>query len=135
MPLHLVQRRGETFAMQRYVEGATPVRSLSPAQLGDATIVHSLCRFWDAVQQGWAAGGWLPDIGGRVYLPGDLYRPLRTDNVVVDDMGSCWLVDFGAGAVFHSARSPFGRLHAALMLRAIRRCMGRFGCPPGGPCP
>jgi hypothetical protein len=113
--------------LQPYLADATPLRRLSAVQLADPVVLHSLVQFWHAVAQGWTKIGWLPDIGGRVYLPWELYRPLRTDNVLIDGTGACWLVDVGASATFHSARSPVGRLHAALMLRAIRRCALRFG--------
>jgi hypothetical protein len=134
LPLRVAQDRNDLLVLQPYAKGATPLRRLDPAQLKDPKTVRSLCRFWAAVHHGWQRGRWLPDIGGRAHLPWELYRPLHTDNVIVDDAGDCWLVDAGASAVFHSARSPFGRLHAALMLRAVRHCMRQLGCGVDGPC-
>jgi len=133
VPLRFGQDLGDAVVLQPFAHGATPLRRLTAARRSDPKIIRSLCRFWAAVQRGWLTGGWLPDIGGRVFLPWELYRPWQTDNVVVDGAGDCWLVDAGASAVFHSARSPFGRLHAALMLGALRQCMRRLGCGVDGP--
>lgn len=127
-PLRLVLSGVEPHALQPYLEGATPLRRLSALQLADPTTIRSLCRFWQSVRRGWRALGWLPDVGGRVYLPWELYRPMHTENVVVAADGNCWLVDAAATATFHSARSPLGRLHASLMLRSIERCLIRLRC-------
>jgi hypothetical protein len=133
-PLRSGQDLGNLVVLQSFAHGATPLRRLTPARRSDPKVIRSLCCFWAAVHRGWLTGGWLPDIGGRVHLPWELYQPWQTANVLVDVAGNCWLVDVGASTVFHSARFPFGRLHAALMLRALRRCMRRLGCGVDGPC-
>jgi hypothetical protein len=114
--------------LQPYVAGAVPLRRLSAARLRDPTVVRSLCELWYGALLAWRIGGRLPDIGGRVHRPWELYRPLQTDNVVVGAGGKCWLVDVGASTAFHSARSPFGRLHAGFMVRALRQSMRQLGC-------
>ena len=129
-PLREIPGGPDLIVVQPYLMGATPLRRLNAPQLADPTTVRSLCRFWQSVRRGWREVGWLPDIGGRVYLPWELYRPMRSENVVVDADGNCWLVDAAATATFHSARSPLGRLHAALMLRAIQSCLIRLQCTP-----
>jgi hypothetical protein len=126
-PLRLVDGRGGPALLQPYLAGAVPLRRLTTPQLADPLVRHSLLQFWQAAAQGWRNIGWLPDIGGRAYLPWELYRPLQSDNVLIDRTGNCWLVDVGASATFHSVQSPLGRLHAALMLRAIRNCVLRLG--------
>ena len=126
-PIRSVIVGNSQILLQPYLIDATPLRRLSARQLADPAVLRSVVQFWHAVAQGWTKVGWLPDIGGRVYLPWELYRPLRTDNVLVDMTGACWLVDVGASATFHNAHSPLGRLHATLMLRAIQQCIRRFG--------
>lgn len=133
-PLRFEQDPGDLVVCQPFAQGATPLRRLPPALRSDPKVIRSLCFFWTAVHRGWLTGGWLPDIGGRVFMPWELYRPWQTDNVLVDGAGDCWLVDVGASAVFHSARSPLGRLHAALMCCALRQCTRRLGCGVDGPC-
>jgi hypothetical protein len=98
---------------------------VAPSQV-TPLIAPALCRFWEGVERCWHATGWLPDVGGRVYLPWELYSPLRSDNVVIDPAGMCWLVDVGATRLFHSAALPTGRIHAALMLLALRRAHRRL---------
>ena len=125
-PMRTVIGSDGQILLQPYLADATPLRQLTAVQLADPLVLHSLQQFWRAVAHGWQRIGWLPDIGGRVFLPWELYRPLQTDNVLIDGTGACWLVDVGATATFHSARSPVGRLHATLMLRAIRQCARRL---------
>lgn len=133
VPLFAVQGSTGTVLLQHYREDSTPLRCISAAQLADPKVVQALCHFWRAVESGWRAAGRLPDIGGRVYTPWELYSPLRTANVVVDTRGNCWLVDVGADTIFHNMQSPLGRLHGFLMLRAIRRARRRLGCAGEGP--
>ena len=128
-PLRLRRFARAALVVQPYLRGAVPLRRLSQRHLADPVLVASLCRFWDAAERCWEQTGWLPDIGGRVYLPWELYQPLRTDNVLIDvgnAEATCWLVDVAASAPFHCARWPTARLHAALMHRAIRRCRARL---------
>lgn len=131
-PLRLTRRGSATVVTQRYLAGAVPLRHLTHADLADPRLAAALDTFWDAVERCWRETGRLPDIGGRVYLPWELYRPHCTDNVLVDLERRCWLVDPGATALFHCARWLPARLHAALMLRAVQRCRSalRRGAAP-----
>jgi len=127
-PVRLVRRGSSAVLVQRYVSAARPLRRLTVNELANPYTRLAICRFWAAVERCWQETGWLPDVGGRVYFPWELYVPLRTDNVVLDTSGECWLVDVGATAIFHCARWPTARLHAALMLGAIRRCSVALDC-------
>lgn len=124
---------GDEVAVQPYLAGAVPLRRLGPAELAAPRVAATLDRFWAGAERCWQETGWLPDIGGRVYLPWELYQPLRSDNVLVDAARRCWLVDPGATALFHCARWPTARLHAALMLAALRRARRALPRPPAAP--
>ena len=113
--------------MQPLLPNARPLRSLRPQDLAVPSVRAAIWRFWQDVERCWEQTGWLPDVGGRAHLPWELYAPLRSDNVLLDESGQCWLVDPSATAIFHDRRWPTARLHALLMRRALRRCRARWG--------
>lgn len=122
------RRIGEAaVAVQPFLSDAIPLRLLSAGELAEPRRAAGICAFWQSVRRCWQATGRLPDVGGRVYVPWELYQPLKTANVLVQPDGQCWLVDVAASSIFHSARWPTGRLHAWLLLRALDRAARRLG--------
>lgn len=126
-PVRERQIGGAAVAVQPYLANALPLRQLSARDLAEPRIAAGICAFWRSVGRCWQATGRLPDVGGRIYFPWELYQPLRTENVLVQPDGQCWLVDVAASKLFHSARWPTGKLHAWLLLRALDRAARRLG--------
>jgi len=117
----LRNRAGTPVAMvQRYIEGAQILRHLDCGTLVRSGAAESLLPVLEAIDMCYRETGWLPDIGGKAYLPWELYDVSRCDNLVLDRQGAWWLVDVGATALFHSRRWPPARLHLFLMRRALR---------------
>lgn len=120
-------RFGDFVVVQRYVAGAVPLRDVPDAKLHDPAVAAGLRALLEGAERCYAETGWLPDLGGRVYVPGELYDVRRTDNVVLGADGGWWLVDAGATALFHSRRWPTGWMHTQRMLRVIRRLARELG--------
>ena len=97
------------------------MRYLADERLRQPAVAQRLQALLRNVEQCYERTGWMPDIGGRVYVPGELYNIRRTDNLVLGVDGRWWLVDVGATELFHNRTWPTGRFHARLMLRALRR--------------
>ncbi len=114
-------RLGSFLVVQRYVKGAVLLRQVSDAQLAVPAVSAPLRGLLAQIAMCYAQTGWMPDVGGRVYVPGELYDVRRTDNLVLGADGRWWLVDVGATALFHHRKWPTGWLHTRFLMAAVRR--------------
>ncbi len=125
--IHLEGDGRHTIAVQCLVPDAVPLGLMRRCEALQDSLRTHLALLWSGAIRCWQEEGWLPDVGGRVYLPWELYDPFCSHNVVVDTVGRCYLVDAGCTALFHCRRSPLARIHAAIMCWSLRRHIRRLG--------